>query len=1083
MYIYFFTVSHYTLQCTWLAFFVSCGQLVRSEDNAERNAKQKFGKLAAIVALLAVIFTCCLFALSGCGETKVEGVELNKNTLELTKGQTEKLTATITPEDAADLTVTWTSSKTDVATVADDGTVTAVATGEATITVTTTDGSFTDTCKVTVTNPATGITLNKTETTITKGQSETLTATVTPDDADDKTVTWASSDETVATVDENGEVTAVKGGTATITASTVNDKKAVCTVTVYAPVTGLEITEPESSRLATGSTLKLATVVTPEDASDKSVTWKSSDETKATVAADGTVTAVAPGEVTITATSNDNDEITDSVTLTIYVAVTGVTLDKEDTVFMTAGDSDVTLVATVAPENATDKSVTWKSSNDEVVTVENGVLTAVAAGDATIKVTTTDGGFTAEVDVHVYAQIDDIQITGTANQIFVGETMQLTAAVTPANANQAVTWESSDSTIATVENGLVTAIKQGDVTITAKAADGTTDTWTIKCATFDNKTGELTLDAGIQNKIVLNNAANSLIMIESEVDGTLYYTLTDVSGRNALMSATDVKAMAIKAGTNFLALEVTSDTQKFVNLLLVETLEGEAQPTDETLASDIVKLEWTEFGTVSSDGIDTWEELKEALGKNEDITLTANIDAKGEEYSPTLSNYTCTFNGNGFAILNLNIVATSAETGLFKSIRTPAVIKDITFINATIDGGTYDQAGLIAGTNGETGENVMTVSGIDVYNLVIKGSNSQYGGLFGRIKGADSILTISDCYIDMTFNQTVIPGVDDGEGNITGGDDSVERIAGVIGYSDWNSKITVENCTVKATFNNCHGNRLGGIISHMSGDTGVLTLKNNDVTAVFNSCTSERVGGLVGSVEQSQAYIEGNTVKTYFVNTTGESNQGGLLGNITSNGKADITNNELYTEWSGAINATRQGGMIGQVANSAGIILNIENCYISVQFVDIASQTMDFFGMITGAAEVAATVNISYVYGETNLVSPYGGSTGAAIGAMQCEHVTMTNCIFVANDDFAGKEGNAGIYGGSYSGGADVLVATNVQVTTAAAGIDATIAGNFANAEVNTEGSANWTFADGELTFEVIEEETTEPDGGEEAAE
>lgn len=1045
------------------------------------NAKQKFGKLAAIVALLAVIFTCCLFALSGCGETKVEGVELNKNTLELTKGEKEKLTATITPEDAADLTVTWTSSKTDVATVADDGTVTAVATGEATITVTTTDGSFTDTCKVTVTNPATGITLNKTETTITKGQTETLTATVAPDDADDKTVTWTSSDEAVATVDENGTVTAVKGGTATITASTVNDKKAACTVTVYAPVTGLEITDPESSRLATGKTLQLATAISPEDATDKSVTWKSSDDAKATVSADGLVTAVAPGEVTITATSADNEGASDSVTLTIYVAVTGVTLDKQETVYMTVGDSDVTLVATVAPQTATDKSVTWTSSNEKVLTVENGALTAVAAGDATIKVTTTDGGFTAEVDVHVYAQIDDIQITGTANQIFVGETMQLTAAVTPANANQAVTWESSDSAVATVENGLVTAIKQGDVTITAKAADGTTTaTWAVKCATFDNKTGELALDAGIQNKIVLNNAANSLIMIESEVDGTLYYTLTDVSGRNALMSATDVKTIEIKAGTNFLALEVTSDTQKFVNLLLVETLEDEAKPNDETLASDIVRLEWAEFGTVSSDGIDTWEELKTALTVNEDITLTANIDAEGEAYAPTLSNYSCTFNGNGFAILNLNIVATSAEAGLFKSIRTPAVIKDITFINATIDGGTYDQAGLIAGTNGETGaagENIMTVSGIDVYNLVIKGSNSQYGGLFGRIKGAASNLTISDCYIDVTFNQTVIEA---NEELGIAADDSIERFGGVIGYSDYNSLITVENCTVKATFNNCHGNRLGGIISHMTGETGVLTLKNNEVTAIFNSCTSERVGGLVGSIEQAQAYINGNTVAAYFVNTTGESNQGGILGNLTNSGKADIINNELYAEWSGAINATRQGGMIGQVANSSGIILNIKNCYVSVQFVDITSQTVDFFGIITGAAEVQANINVSYLYGETNLVSPYGGSTGAAIGAMQCKNVTMTNCIFVANDDFAGKEGNAGLYGANYSGGAEELVATNVQVTTAAAGIDATIAGNFANAEVNTEGSANWTFADGELTFEVIEEETTEPDGGEE---
>ncbi len=1048
------------------------------------NAKRKFGKIATIVALLAIIFTCCLAAFSGCAK-KAEGVSLNKDTLELTKGKTEKLTATVTPEDADDVTVTWTSSKESVATVAEDGTVTAVATGEATITVTTTDGGFTDTCKVTVTNPATGITLNKDATTIEKGKTEKLTATVTPSDADDLTVTWTSSDNEVATVSADGTVTGVKGGVATVTAKDASGNKATCEVTVYVPVEGIEITAPASDRLATGKTLQLAITTTPADATEKGVTWKSSDEETATVSADGVVTGVAEGKVTITATSKDNAEATDTVELNVYVAVTGVTLDKEEKVYMTAGDEDVTLVAEVAPAEATDKSVTWKSSDEGVVKVEDGKLTAVAAGDATITVTTTDGAFTDTVEVHVYAKPTGVTVTGNANQIFVSESLQLTAAVAPAEADPAVTWASSDNDIATVEDGLVTGIKSGDVTITATAADGTTkDEFKLRIATFDNKYGELELDAKIQNKIVLNNAPNSLVMIESEVDGTLYYTLTDVSGRNALMSATDVKTMEIKAGTNFLALEVTADTQKFVNLLLVETLEGEAQPTDETLASDIIKLEWTEFGTVSTDGIDTWEELKEALGKNEDITLTANIDAKGEEYSPTLSNYTCTFNGNGFAILNLNIVATSAEAGLFKSISTPAVIKDITFINATIDGGTFDQAGLIAGTNGETGENVMTVSGIDVYNLVIKGSNSQYGGLFGRIKGAASNLTISDCYIDMTFNQTVIPGVDDGEGNITGGDDSVERIAGVIGYSDWNSKITVKGCTINVSFNNVKGNRLAGIISDMTGENALLTINNNNVTIVVNGCNASRVGGLVGTA-QVEFTASGNNVSAYYIDNSNESNQGGLIGLIEGdNAEVVIANNKIYVEYSGAINATRQGGIIGQIDKKGGAEINvtISNCYVNVQFVDITSQNMDFYGLITGAAEVMGNLKVSFIYAETNLVSPYGSSTGAAIGAMQRDNVEMTNCIFVANDDFAGKEGNAGLYGSPYSGGSDTLIATNIQVTTAAAGLDATIAGNFANAEVNTEGSANWTYADGELTFEIVEE-TEVPEEPEEGGE
>lgn len=1019
------------------------------------NAMKKRSRLAVFVTVLALIFAGCAVALTGCGK-KVESITLDQTTLTLTKGETKQLEATIVPEDAKDLTVAWTSDDETVATVADDGTVTAVKSGEATITVTTTDGGYTATCEVTVVNPATGVTVSETTLSMTKGDEKTITATVAPADADDKTVTWTSSDNNVATV-ANGVIKAVGGGEATITVKTVNDKTATIAVSVYAPVTGVTVAEPSATRIAVGDTLTLTATVAPADASEKGIVWTSSDDKIATVSAAGVVTPVEAGEVTITATSKDNDKMTDSVTLTIYRKVTGVTLN-ENSLNMTAGDNDVTLVATVAPDNATDKSVTWTSSDEKVVTVADGTLTAVAAGDAVITVTTKDGGYTATCNVHAYAQVEDIAVSGDKTEIRISETLQLGATVTPANADQAVVWTSSDDKIATVSaEGLVTGVAEGDVTITATAADGTTkDTYTLSVVTFNNKTGELKLDASLTTgKVVVGNSANSLLTVTVEEDGTLYYTYTAVSGRNALMGASDVKTAEVKAGDNFIQLEIASNEVMFVNLLLVGEYEG--QPTDDTLASDIVKAEWTaeDFATIDTEGIDTWEELKAALAVNADITLTANIDAQGEAYAPTLSNYSSTFDGQGFAILNLNIVATSAEAGLFKSIRTPAVIKNITFINASIDGGTYDQAGLIAGTNGETANNVITVSNIKVLGLTVKGSNSQYGGLFGRIKGADTDITISDCYIKATFNQTVIEA--DEELGITA-DDSIERVAGVIGYSDYNSKITVTGCTVDVTFNSLHGNRVAGIISHMTGGTGVLTINDNTVTATFNNCTSERVGGLVGSIEQSQAYLDGNTVSVYFVNTNGEANQGGILGNVTNSGKADITNTKLYVEYSGAINATRQGGMIGQVANSSGIIVNIDNCYVSVQFVDIASQSMDFFGIITGAAEVQATMNISYLYGETNLVSPYGGSVGAAIGAMQCEQVTMTNCIYVANDDFAGKEGNAGIYGANYSGGAEMLVATDVQVTTAAAGIDATIAANFANAEVNTEGSADWTY-------------------------
>ena len=176
----------------------------------------------------------------------VADVSLNKNTSTLTVGDMETLTATVNPGDATDKTVTWSSSDTDVATV-ENGVVRAVGSGTANITVTATNGTDDTsddkiaTCTVTV-NAATpsvvnvtGVEINKTSTTLTVGGTETLTATVRPDGATDKTVTWSSDNTSVATVDANGKVTAVAAGTATITVTTTDGSKtATCSVTVNA---------------------------------------------------------------------------------------------------------------------------------------------------------------------------------------------------------------------------------------------------------------------------------------------------------------------------------------------------------------------------------------------------------------------------------------------------------------------------------------------------------------------------------------------------------------------------------------------------------------------------------------------------------------------------------------------------------------------------------------------------------------------------------------------------------------------------------------------------------------------------------
>ncbi len=190
---------------------------------------------------------------SDCPAQPVTGVSLNTNTLTLASEGTATLTASVKPADAADKTVTWKSSDENVATVDDNGVVTAVAEGEATITVTTNDGDYTAECVVTVKTiekPVTGVSLDQTQIDLEFNGSVTLTATVEPDDASIKDVTWSSSDEDVASVDQSGVVTWQGDGTATITVTTEDGGfTATCTIQAAVGIEDLAIKALENARL------------------------------------------------------------------------------------------------------------------------------------------------------------------------------------------------------------------------------------------------------------------------------------------------------------------------------------------------------------------------------------------------------------------------------------------------------------------------------------------------------------------------------------------------------------------------------------------------------------------------------------------------------------------------------------------------------------------------------------------------------------------------------------------------------------------------------------------------------------------
>ena len=261
-----------------------------------------------------------------------------------------------------------------------------------------------------VTPTVNSVTVSPASATLDPNGTQQLTANVdaTPASAD-KSVTWSSSNPSVATVSESGLVTAVAQGTATITATSNldNTKSGTCSVTVNAPAAPIPVTainlNKSTATIYVGSTETLTVSYTPADANTgKAVNWTSNNTGVATVDANGTVTAVAVGTAVITATSTTDASINASCTVTVDVAhPTGVTLNKSSLNLQVGGNE--TLTATVVPANASDKSVTWSSSNTNVATVSNGKVSGVAAGTATITVTTVDGNKTATCTVTVTA--------------------------------------------------------------------------------------------------------------------------------------------------------------------------------------------------------------------------------------------------------------------------------------------------------------------------------------------------------------------------------------------------------------------------------------------------------------------------------------------------------------------------------------------------------------------------------------------------------------------------------------------------------------------------------------------------------
>lgn len=376
--------------------------------------------------------------------------------------------------------------------------------------------------------PVSGVTLSQDDAVLTVGgETLTLTATVAPANAKDKTVSWTTSNDAVATVDANGVVTAVSAGTATITATATNgtddtsdDKTATCTVTVtqnykvtladgtedsgnwtispanpqpgdvvtityggtkkvksvkavkkaaVIKVTIITLNKTENT-INVGSTETLSvTAIDPSNATDKTYTWNSDNTAVATVDADGVVTAKAAGTANITATANDGSGVTATCAVTVIVPVSSITINNAPTEALFV-NSKGTLTATVLPDNATEKTVTWSSSDPDYVSInattgEYEVKGTKGYGSATI--TASAGGKTATCTITgkvIYTSLSVGTVLHTGDTFYTGSTVQFKVG----NSNASFT----------TTNGVITVVEDNGYYKFKRGSNGTMPNWT-----------------------------------------------------------------------------------------------------------------------------------------------------------------------------------------------------------------------------------------------------------------------------------------------------------------------------------------------------------------------------------------------------------------------------------------------------------------------------------------------------------------------------------------------------------------------------------------------------------------------------
>ena len=439
----------------------------------------------------------------------IDKIELETQNLNLNYGDNSKINVIYYPSNATNKKLIWSSSNEELVSIDQDGIikVNKNESGAVIITARTEDGNIEETITLTVLKvdnviSVSGITLNSEEINLKYGESFQLHATISPANATNKNIVWSCNNDLIS-IDQNGFIKVNKNETnQTIIMAKTSDGEYTATAKVNVTkvennikVTGIEVDKKELE-LKYGESYQLLASIKPHNATNKNITWTSSNTSLVNVTQSGliTVNQNITGQAVVTAITNDGNYKSQTkvniVKVDTTVKVTGISINKNE-INLKYQDT-YQLNAKIIPNNATNKNIVWSSSNKDFVSVDqNGIIKVNKDETGTVIITakTSDGNYIDTATVNVTKIDTTVKVTGVAlnktkETILLNNsslTTKLQATIYPQNAtNQNVIWSSSNPEVATVENGIVTAKKLGRTTITVTTEDGSkTSTATI----------------------------------------------------------------------------------------------------------------------------------------------------------------------------------------------------------------------------------------------------------------------------------------------------------------------------------------------------------------------------------------------------------------------------------------------------------------------------------------------------------------------------------------------------------------------------------------------------------------------------